>query len=190
MSKKKIFLLVFLVIVIAIAIVMVKFLTENKERNKLETANINNVTSTTDDIEVVKKPTTITELEDGIEYSVIGGKRVVPEIVIGDDGFDSRLSDIISNFDNYNGKVIEIEGFHLKTENISFIARYSTSTLCEHCLEGYSYFEYEWNGDKDLELEPEKDWIKIVGVLKKAIDSLEYYYIDVLSLKVKMKGEI
>lgn len=56
--------------------------------------------------------------------------------------------------------------------------------MCPNCPTGYSYFEYEWNGDKEIPAEVEESWIKVKGTLKRGNDGEEYYYIDVAEIEV------
>ena len=135
------------------------------------------------------KKTTVTRLEDGTLYSITD-EEIKPDIVIGDNLFDTQLSDINLNFTQYEGKIIEIEGFYLENRPepsilYTFIGRYSNSNLCQYCPQGYSYFEYEWHGDESPTLTNEQGWMKIVGKLTKGEDSYgPYYYIDASSIEI------
>lgn len=131
------------------------------------------------------KTTVKKELNDGTLYSLVGNKKILPDIVIGDNYFDTQLTDIYNNFKEYKGKTIEVEGFYLENTPYTFVGRYAENSLCPYCPQGYSYFEYEWHGDQELHFTNEEEWLKIVGTLKSNIDNgEEYFYIDVATLEV------
>ena len=145
-------------------------------------SNTSNVNTSNIDKEV--KPTKVIQAEDGVIYSLTD-EPINVDIVIGDNYFDTTLADINTNFSDYEGKVIEVEGMYLVNSPYTFIGRYSESNLCAYCPVGYSYFEYEWHGDKEFDfVEGGPEWLKIKGTLKKGNDGVEYNYIDVLSLEV------
>jgi len=130
------------------------------------------------------KEVTITNLKDGTLYT-ISGESLKPEIIIGNNYFDTQLSDININFTKYEGKTIEIEGFFIEDTPYTFIGRYSESNLCAYCPQGYSYFEYEWHGNNAFSFTNEQEWLKVVGTLRRGTDEFgEYYYIDASSIKV------
>lgn len=132
---------------------------------------------------IEKRPTTVTELEDGVKYSVVD-EEIKPEIVVGDNYFDTQITDFSLNFDQYEGKTVEIEGLYFENLPYTFVGRYSTSNICPTCPTGYSFFEYEWKGDNELSLTDSENWIKIIGTFKRGNDGEEYYYIDVASIEL------
>ena len=191
---------ILVVIVIAIAFVIInsssgkkeeKASTKNASVSKVSqsenTSEENIVENTTEDSVVVEekeiKTATVTELEDGTKYSVTD-EEITPEIVIGDNYFGTQLADINMNFDQYEGKTIEIEGLYFENMDYTFVGRYSTSNVCPTCPTGYSYFEYEWHGDKKLPVADSENWLKVVGTLEKGYDGVEYYYIDVANVEI------
>ncbi len=129
-------------------------------------------------------PATITQLSDGIMYSIKDDVKV--DLVMKDNYFDTQINDFYNNFDNYKDKIIEIEGFYLNGLPYTFVGRYSTNNICQYCPAGYSYLEYEWHGDKIPEYVEEETWLKIRGKLSRAIDAsgVEYTYIDAYQLEV------
>lgn len=189
--KKIILVAVLIIVVIGIILIAVNSSSGKKETktgnsNKTSVSKSNgsqtsasNIVNKTVDMKEVKK----TELSDGVLYSLTD-EKIKPDIVIGDNYFDTQVADMTMNFNNYEGKIIEIEGYHLTNGPYTFIGRYSLSNLCADCPAGYSYFEYEWNGKEKVDIKEEDDWIKIVGKLKRGNDGTEYYYIDVLSLEI------
>lgn len=193
-SLKKIALIIVLIIIlVGIVLIALNSSSGKKEvktgnSNKTSVTKTNGAQSASDKVSDNAKNVTTTELNDGTLYSLTD-EKVVPDIVVGDKFYDTQIADMTMNFNNYEGKTIEIEGYHLTNGPYTFVGRYSLSNLCADCPAGYSYFEYEWNGNEKVNLKEEDDWIKIVGKLKRGNDGTEYYYIDVLSLEVmKEKG--
>ena len=199
MGKKVIYLIIFIVAIAGVVGIVMFFnnATANRDNTIAEAANNlggktkeNKESNTIAETTNKKLATTITELEDGTLYQ-IGDKQENVDIVIGDNLFDTQLSDISLNFSQYEGKTIEIEGMYMKNEDklakycYTFVGRYSNSNLCQYCPQGYSYFEYEWHGDKTPRLVDEITWIKIRGTLTKGKDKAgEYYYIKANSMEV------
>lgn len=127
--------------------------------------------------------TRIEDTDDGKLYSIVS-KDFYVDLVIGDNYFDTQLSDIYKNFNAYNGKTVEIEGFVKNNGKYTFVSRYSENSICTDCPPGYAFFEYEWHGDEELEFGEETTWIKVKGELKSGNDGMEYYYIDAYSIEV------
>lgn len=143
-----------------------------------QTDDIDQQIENTEGLEVVK-----TDLGNGTRYS-LSTAEIKPDIVLGDNYFDTQVRDINLNFDDYEGKTIEIEGLYFENAPFTFVGRYSTSNMCPTCPTGYSYFEYEWHGDEKFELSDSQNWIKVVGTLKRGFDDVEYYYIDAQSISL------
>lgn len=152
---------------------------ENTTKNEVQEEIVENVVEE----ELETKSVTKTELSDGVKYSVTD-EEIKPEIILGDNYFDTQISDINLNFEQYEGKTIEIEGLYFENTPYTFVGRYSTSNMCPTCPTGYSYFEYEWHGDENFELSDSENWIKVVGTLKRGFDGEEYYYIDAQSISL------
>lgn len=191
-NVKRIILIIVLLGVIAGIVFVIMNASEGKKDKKV--ANVYNPKTTKSESTnvVVKEKEKATEekTEEGSIIYKIEGEEIEPEIVLKDNYFDTTISDIMINFNQYEGKTIEIEGLYFKspTGDYHFVGRYSTSNLCADCPQGYSYFEYEWNGDKTISLKDSEDWIKVVGTLRKDFDNViqdYYYYIDVASLEIK-----
>ena len=127
------------------------------------------------------------EMDDGILYSV-DGNRAESDLVIGDNYFDTTISYIYLNPEEYVGKNIEVEGMYLENLPYTFVGRYSTSSLCPYCPSGYSYIEYEFLGDIQEKLVDEQTWIKIIGKLEVGNDATtnytDYYYLNVLNFEI------
>ena len=199
MLKKLGLIAVLVVIIIGIIFVIVNSSSGKKEeKTNSNTATISKVSSqentTKNEVqeeivekvveeELETKNVIKTELSDGVKYSITD-KEIKPEIVLGDNYFDTQISDINLNFDQYEGKTIEIEGLYFENTPYTFVGRYSTSNMCPTCPTGYAYFEYQWSGDEKLELTDSENWIKVVGTLKRGFDEVEYYYIDAQSIEL------
>lgn len=151
---------------------------ENIEVSQDESQNEGEIVDTIETIPVIKK-----EIDNGVKYS-LSSEEITPEIVVGDNYFDTQVRDMSLNFDQYEGKTIEIEGLYFENTPFTFVGRYSTSNMCPTCPTGYSYFEYEWHGDENFDLTDSENWIKVVGTLKKGFDDVEYYYIDAQSISL------
>lgn len=132
-----------------------------------------------------KYSTKIENTNSGTRYSTVKSDFKA-DIVIGDNYYATQIADISVNFDSYEGKLVEIEGFSIKNNyyGFTFVGRYSENDICPDCPTGYAYFEYEWHGDEPLDLGTEKTWIKVKGKLKTGNDGVEYRYIDAYSIEV------
>lgn len=189
---------VFLIIVLIVIFVIIVFIANNASKGKKE-LNVkssgstiiekvaqtekDNETETTIVTERKILPVTEIKLDDGIKYSVTE-EVVKPDIVLKDNYYDTQIADFNLNFDEYEGKTVEIDGFYFENKDYTFVGRYSTSNICPTCPTGYSFFEYEWYGDKKLNLIDSDSWIKVVGTLKRGNDGEEYYYIEANSIEI------
>jgi flagellar basal body-associated protein FliL len=189
-----------LIILLIVIIVIIAFVVLNSSSGKKEAkVNTNSTTvervaksdgeQTSQTTNSSSKLVKVTTLNDGIKYSVTD-EKITPEIVVGDNYYGTQLADINMNFSQYEGKTIEIEGLYFENSPYTFIGRYSTSNVCPTCPTGYSYFEYEWNGEEELPVTDSETWLKIVGTLKKGNDGVEYYYIDVANVEIMNKAGI
>ena len=189
MNKKKVLWVVLLVVVVIAVIVFLVIAkpSENQTNNVSEQAfnKENTVVSDSqkqDNKEYIKK-----ELNDGILYSV-NGDEIKSDFVIGDNYFDTTINDMYYNPESYYNKNIEIEGMYLANLPYTFVGRYSTSNLCPNCPTGYSYLEYQLQGNIDYDFLDEQTWIKVIGTLAKGNDETsfneDYYYLKVLSLEI------
>lgn len=109
------------------------------------------------------------------------------DIVVGDNLYATQINDWYMNFDQYEGKVVEIEGYYINDfAPYDFIGRYGPS--CPYCQGGYVSFEFVSNEDLSG-YESGKDWIKITGILREGFDKElgTFYYIEVLQLEKMAK---
>lgn len=107
------------------------------------------------------------------------------DIVMQDNQFITQINDIYYNFEEYEGKTIQIEGFPMSYEGLVFVGRYGPG-CCSG--DGYAYLEYEY--PEKLQLEDEKDWIRVIGTIEKGNDNgMEYIYIKATSVeKLETRG--
>lgn len=199
MSKKKLMwifiLIVFELIIVAIAIFVKPRDTSNDNTVELKKATDSKVESdtniNTNDSEE-KKEYKRTILDDGILYS---DSKELPkaDITIGTQYFDTTINDMYLYPENYSGKNIEIEGLYLKSDLYTFIGRYSAVSVCPYCSGGFSYIQYEFNGDIQEELTDRENWIKIIGTWEKGKINygtaenpyyFENYYLKVSSFEI------
>jgi uncharacterized membrane protein YcgQ (UPF0703/DUF1980 family) len=104
------------------------------------------------------------------------------DIVVGDNLYTTQINDWYTNFDQYEGKTVEIEGYYINDyAPYTFVGRYGPS--CPFCNGGYVSFEFYTQDDLSA-LKSVQDWIKIKGILRQGEDSSGiFYYIEVLSLE-------
>lgn len=104
------------------------------------------------------------------------------DIVVGDNLFTTQINDWYMNFDKYEGKSVEIEGYFINDyAPYIFVGRYGPS--CPYCNGGYVSFEFYTQNDLS-EFKSVQDWIKVIGILRQGKDeSGVFYYIEVLSLE-------
>ena len=128
-----------------------------------------------------------TKLSDGTLYS-FDGKQITADVVLTDNYYDTTINDMWLNPDSYIGKTVQIEGMYLENLPYTFVGRYSESNLCPNCPAGYSYFEYQLNGELNRKFTDEKEWIKVIGKFAVGNDAstnyTDFYYLDVLTLEV------
>lgn len=164
-----------------------KTFTQVKESEENKTNESVEKDDTEKNITTIKNDTNkviVKEESDGTLYA-LSDKTIKPDLVIGTNFFDTQILDINTNFSEYEGKIVEIEGFYMEDTPYTFVGRYSESNLCAFCPQGYSYFEYEWHGERPFEFTNEKEWLKITGTLRQGEDEYGgYYYIDATSIKV------
>lgn len=109
------------------------------------------------------------------------------DIVVGDTMYSTQINDWYMNFEQYEGKVVEIEGYYINDfAPYDFIGRYGPD--CPYCQGGYISFEFVTNEDLSSYVSV-KDWIKVTGVLREGFDKEfgPFYYIEVLQLEKMSK---
>lgn len=112
-----------------------------------------------------------------------GNYSGTPDIVVGDHYYATQINDWYANFNLYDGKVVEIEGYYIgDSAPYDFVGRYGPS--CPYCQGGYVCFEFLTDEDTST-LVTAKDWIKVTGILKEGTDNEHdsFYYIEALKLE-------
>jgi len=106
-------------------------------------------------------------------------------IVVGNNLYTTQINDWYTNFDQYEGKTVEIEGYYIDDyAPYTFVGRYGPT--CPYCNGGYVSFEFYTLDDLSV-LKSGKDWISVKGILRQGEDTSGiFYYIEVLSF-VKME---
>ena len=196
MSKKKILWIILLIVVIIGVIVGVVLMNNASQKQKAaaedNSKSLGNVEKVNTVTEVAKTDVKYEklQLDDGVLYTSTG-KKEEADMVIGTNYYDTTITDMYYNPQNYMNKKIEIEGMYLVSDPAlpyTFVGRYSLNTLCPSCPPGYSVLEYQLQGNIDKELTNEVDWIKVVGILDKGNDETsnynDYYFLKVLNLEV------
>ena len=105
------------------------------------------------------------------------------DITVGDNYFATQINDWYMYFDQYEGQVVEIEGYYINEfAPYDFIGRYGPS--CPYCQGGYVSFELLTDEDMSA-YGNASDWVKATGILRQGTDSMKgpFYYIEVLKLE-------
>lgn len=102
------------------------------------------------------------------------------DIVVGDNLYATQINDWYANFDQYEGKTVEIEGYYINNyAPYTMVGRYGPS--CPYCTGGYVSFEF-YTQDDLSGLRSVQDWIKVIGILRQGEDQNGVFkYIEVLS---------
>jgi uncharacterized membrane protein YcgQ (UPF0703/DUF1980 family) len=105
------------------------------------------------------------------------------DITVGDNLFATQINDWYMYFDQYAGKVVEIEGYYIGDfQPYDFVGRHGP--VCPYCQGGYVSFEIL--SDEDMkQYQSVKDWIKVTGILRQGVDSQKgpFYYIEALKIE-------
>ena len=63
------------------------------------------------------------------------------DIVVGDKLYMTQINDWYTNFSEYDGKSVEIEGYYMVFSNYTFVGR--KGPTCPYCTGGYVNFEFK-----------------------------------------------
>ena len=66
--------------------------------------------------------------------------------MVGDKLYMTQINDWYTNFSNYAGKSVEIEGYYMTFNNYKYVDR--KGPTCPYCTGGYVNFEFQ--SDEDL----------------------------------------
>lgn len=154
---------------------------DNSQSNAQPNAQSNSQSNVQSDLQVDNNSSEMTGYNCDIEKDKknFNGKA---DIVVGDNLFTTQINDWYMNFDKYEGKSVEIEGYFINDyAPYTFVGRYGPS--CPYCNGGYVSFEFYTQNDLS-EFKSVQDWIKVIGILRQGKDeSGVFYYIEVLSLE-------
>ena len=109
------------------------------------------------------------------------------DIVVGDKLYMTQINDWFTNFSDYAGKSVEIEGYYMTFNTYKYVGR--KGPTCPYCTGGYVNFEFQ--SDEDLSaLVSESSWIKVTGILREGTAypgsgqaPESFYYIEAMSVK-------
>lgn len=109
------------------------------------------------------------------------------DITVGDSLYMTQINDWYTNFSDYNGKTVEIEGYYLNFDPYSFVGRYGPT--CPYCTGGF--VDFEFLTDQDISTyKDSKTWVKVEGILRKGYDTNsagDFYYIEATSIEIQDK---
>lgn len=108
------------------------------------------------------------------------------DIKVGDNLYTTQINDWYMNYNNYEGKTVEIEGYYLDFSPYVFVGR--NGPTCPYCTGGY--VDFEMMTDQDLsQLQHSHSWIKVQGILKKGFDTSigEFYYLEATTVEEMAK---
>lgn len=113
-----------------------------------------------------------------------------PDIIVGDRLFMTQINDWYRNFSDYEGKLVEIEGYFLffdvtPEDRCFFVGRNGPS--CPYCTGGY--VDVQFQTDQDLSaFTSGRTWISVTGILREGTEHLPsgedrpMYYIEALDV--------
>lgn len=114
------------------------------------------------------------------------------DIVVGDNLYMTQINDWYMNFQDYDGKSVEIEGYYMAFDKYTFVGR--KGPTCPYCTGGYVNFEFQT--DEDLSsFVSESTWVRITGILRQGTmypgsgqASESFYYIE--AMKIEKMDEV
>ncbi len=109
------------------------------------------------------------------------------DITVGDNLYMTQINDWYTNFSDYDGRSVEIEGYYLDMDPYLFVGR--KGPTCPYCTGGYVDFEFLPQNDLPSCVS-EETWIKVTGVLRRGYDTEiknYFYYIEAVDVKIEEK---
>jgi uncharacterized membrane protein YcgQ (UPF0703/DUF1980 family) len=108
-------------------------------------------------------------------------------IVVGDKLYMTQINDWYTNFADYDGKSVEIEGYYMIFGKYTLVGR--KGPTCPYCTGGYVNFEFKT--DEDISsLISEKSWVKVTGILRQGTmypgsgeAPQPFYYIEAMKIE-------
>lgn len=129
MKKKIIYIII---LILFIAIITAGIIWANNSKNKkqeVETHTIVTNTNVITDVNQLEENIEVEEIKENNEENTSSNNSNV-DITVGDNYFVTQINDIYLNFEEYEGKTIEIEGFPLDN-GYTFVGRYGPRMLCK-----------------------------------------------------------
>ncbi|HEY9574591.1 MAG TPA: hypothetical protein VIR32_03580 [Lachnospiraceae bacterium] len=109
------------------------------------------------------------------------------DIVVGDNLYVTQINDWYTNFADYAGKSVEIEGYYMDFGGYHFVGRNGPS--CPYCTGGYVNFEFQTDQDMSSYISIQT-WIKVKGILREGLikgsgkrKDQPFYYIEAISVE-------
>lgn len=110
------------------------------------------------------------------------------DITVGDKLYMTQINDWYTNFSDYDGKSVVIEGYYMVfNDKYTFVGR--KGPVCPYCTGGYVNFEFK--SDQDLSaLVSESSWIRVTGILRQGTmypgngqPGQPFYYIEAIQVE-------
>ncbi len=115
------------------------------------------------------------------------------EVPVPDEFYMTQINDFFTNFQDYEGKTVSIEGYYMNFDGYKFVGR--KGPTCPYCTGGYVNFEFQTDEDVS-KLKHLSSWISVKGVLRKGESLFKggkksvFYYIEALEIKPIKKPKI
>ncbi|MEA5144086.1 MAG: hypothetical protein VB023_11025 [Oscillibacter sp.] len=115
------------------------------------------------------------------------------DITVGDKLYMTQINDWYTNFSDYDGKSVVIEGYYMVfNDKYTFVGR--KGPVCPYCTGGYVNFEFK--SDQNLSaLVSESSWIRVTGILRQGTmypgngqPGQPFYYIE--AIQVEKRPEV
>ena len=110
------------------------------------------------------------------------------DISVGDKLYMTQINDWYTNFPDYSGKSVVIEGYYMVFNgNYTFVGR--KGPVCPYCTGGYVNFEFK--SDEDMsKLVSERSWVRVTGILRAGTmypgsgqPGQTFYYIEAINVQ-------
>jgi uncharacterized membrane protein YcgQ (UPF0703/DUF1980 family) len=130
----------------------------------------------------------VDSIEESSEAKSVTEGEVKPDLIIPENLYITQLNDIYLNFDEYDGKIVEIEGMKFVYDGYKFVGRYGPGCCANDSV---ALLEYECDPSLEEGIELESTWIKVTGVLRLGNDgTMDYIYIETISIETpEIRGE-
>ena len=132
------------------------------------------------------------EASDDYPYDVAADRKTFEtkkiDITVGDKLYMTQINDWYTNFSDYSGKSVVIEGYYMVFDGkYTFVGR--KGPVCPYCTGGYVNFEFK--SDQDLSaLVSESSWVRVTGILRQGTmypgggqPGQSFYYIEAIQVE-------